>query len=193
MDYYNLDDFPSKPVSPSTPDPSPIIPQRNYRIHTFLLTFVLMFVVWILLSGRFDAFHLGMGVISSALVAYFSRDLLFVSGRLQGLSTLFARLILYFPWLLWQIILANIHVLRLAFHPRLMEQLDPHILRLRSRLKTDLSLVTYSNSITLTPGTITVYASINGEVTVHALDRHSGDEEALRTMEEKVARAFGEI
>ena len=157
----------------------------------FLLTFLIMLVVWILLSGRFDLFHLCLGVISSALVAWFSSDLLFSSPRTGNLPGACAGFIRYIPWLLYQVFLANLHVLYLVFHPRMMDLIDPQIMVFRSRLQGDFSLVTFANSITLTPGTITVYVSIDGEFSVHAIDEKS--RQALPgDMERRIADAFGE-
>lgn len=158
---------------------------------SFLLTFLIMFVLWILLSGRFDLFHLCLGVVSSALVAHFSGDLLFDGRRIGLLPGAFIGFIRYIPWLLYQVFMANLHVLFLVFHPRMMDLIDPQIMRFKSRLRSDFSLVTFANSITLTPGTITVYVSIDGEFSVHAIDERSrralpGD------MEKRIAAAFGE-
>ncbi len=102
------------------------------------------------------------------------------------------RFIKYIPWLLYQIFLANIHVLYLTFHPRMMELIDPRIIKFKSKLKSDMSLVTFANSITLTPGTITVYVSIDGDFKVHAIDKASGDP-LPGEMEEQIGKAFGEI
>lgn len=73
----------------------------------------------------------------------------------------------------------------------MMELIDPRIIRFRSKLKGDLSRVTFANSITLTPGTITVYVSLDGDFRVHAIDEKSrvglpGE------MEERIAKAFRE-
>jgi multicomponent Na+:H+ antiporter subunit E len=192
MDYYDLDKFPSLVQPLDRPVREPAMSPRRYRIYTYIITFLLMFLTWVVLSGKFDAFHLSLGVISCAIVTYMSRDLLFVSGRLQGLATLSVRFIAYIPWLLWQIWLANLHVLKLALSPKAAERLEPHMIRLPTRLKSELSIVTLANSITLTPGTITVYASTDGKMTIHALDRKVGDIESLRAMEARVAKAFGE-
>ncbi|NIR13448.1 MAG: protein MnhE, partial [Desulfobacterales bacterium] len=60
------------------------------------------------------------------------------------------------PWHIYQIFLAGSYVAYLALHPRMSVLIDPHIIRFKTRLKKDLSLMTFGNSITLTPGTITV-------------------------------------
>jgi multicomponent Na+:H+ antiporter subunit E len=157
----------------------------------FILTFIIMFGVWILLSGRFDVFHLTLGLISCALVAYLSSDLLFPSSRTKGLLrqwVIFAR---YIPWLMLEIVKANIHLTYLVFHPRMMDLIDPRIVKFRSRLKGDMAMVAFANSITLTPGTITVYVSIDGDFKVHAIDESSAD--ALPgEMEVRLAMTFGD-
>lgn len=157
----------------------------------FFITFAALFGLWILLSGKFDFLHLGLGLISCAVVALISKDLLFPEGQSKGLFLSIYRFLKYVPWLIYQIWVANLHVLYLTFHPRMLELIDPHIIRFQSKLTKDLSLVTFANSITLTPGTITVSVSVAGDFKVHAIDRMSA--EALPgEMEEKVAKAFGE-
>ncbi len=170
---------------------SDIPPQKKFGA-SFFITFIILFVIWLLLSGKFDLFHISLGIISCALVSFFSSDLLFPSLKLKGLPILWLRFIKYIPWLLYQIFLANIHVLYLTFHPRMMELIDPRIIKFKSRLKSDMSLVTFANSITLTPGTITVNVSIDGDFKVHAIDRASGDP-LPGEMEKQIGKAFGEI
>lgn len=158
-----------------------------------LLTFFIMFALWIILSGKFDVFHLSLGVISSAIVAFFSADLLFGNQGIKviNLPASWIRFIRYVPWLLYQIFTANLYVLYLTFHPRMMELIDPRIIKFRSRLKGDLSKVTFANSITLTPGTITVYMTLDGIFSVHAIDKKSR-QGLPGEMEKRIARAFGE-
>jgi multicomponent Na+:H+ antiporter subunit E len=165
---------------------------RRIALSRFALTFVIMFGVWILLSGRFDAFHLSLGLISCGIVSYLSSDLLFSAPRPRGLLSQWARFVRYIPWLMVQIIKANLHVTYLTLHPRMMELIDPRIIKFQSKLKSDLALVTFANSITLTPGTITVDISIDGDFKVHAIDKASGDP-LPGEMEANIAKAFGEV
>jgi len=150
-----------------------------------------MVALWILLSGKLDAFHLSLGAISCAIVAYFSGDLLFESPKIMRLPRAWLRFIQYMPWLLYQVFLANLHVLYLTFHPRMHELINPKIINFQSTLKSDLSLVTFANSITLTPGTITVFVSSEGDFHVHAIDDKSAAG-LPGEMEARVANAFGE-
>lgn len=164
---------------------------RRFFFYRFAITFIILFGVWVLLSGRFDAFHLSLGLISCGIVSYLSSDLLFSTPRPRGLLSQWIRFIAYIPWLMLEIIKANLHVTYLVFHPRMMDLIDPQIIKFRSKLKSDLALVTFANSITLTPGTITVYISLDGDFKVHAIDKASG-EPLPGEMESRIARAFRE-
>ncbi len=155
----------------------------------FAATFFLLMVFWVLFSGKLDSFHLLLGVLSCLIVAYLSADLLFAGVRFSRIPGLWFRFARYTPWLVYQVFLANIHVLYLVFHPRMMELIDPKMLHFRSRLKDDMALVTFANSITLTPGTITVYVSVYGDFQVHAIDVPSG-KGLPGEMEERIARVF---
>jgi multicomponent Na+:H+ antiporter subunit E len=154
------------------------------------ILFVVLFLLWVVFSGRFDALHLVLGLISCTIVTLFSGDLI-PELQAQGLVRAWLRFACYVPWLLGQIMLANLRILRIVFHPRMLDLIDPHIVRFRTPLGSRLALVTFANSITLTPGTITVSVKRDGEFKVHAVDRVSGD--ALPgDMEARIKRAFGE-
>lgn len=158
---------------------------------SFILTFLICLATWIILSGRFDIFHLGLGVIACTIVARLSGTILISTRGIENLPRQWFRFICYIPWLLYQVFLANVHVMSLAFNPRMIEIIDPRIIRFKSKLQKPMSLFIFANSITLTPGTITVFVSITGEFTVHVIDEHSGL--ALPgEMEEKVALLMGE-
>ena len=169
----------------------PAPPEAKTSAAVYITTFLVMMGVWCVLSGQFDAFHLSLGVLSSALVTYFSADLL-LSRSISGKSvrTVFGFLA-YLPWLLVEIMKSALHVLYLTFHPRMLEVIDPQVYHFRTRLKSDLAQVTFANSITLTPGTVTIYVNFHRDFSVHAIDRHSG-EGLPGEMERRIARAFGE-
>lgn len=168
---------------------SPKVKKR--RFVSWAATFVLLLGTWCLLSGKFDAFHLSLGVLSSALIAYFSGDLLFPDPPSLKTLRLGFRFLRYIPWLLYQIFRSAVHLLFLSFHPRMMDLIDPYVLRFQSKLKDDLAQITFANSITLTPGTITIYVDFHRDFSVYAIDRHSG-ESLPGEMEERIARTFGE-
>ena len=97
-------------------------------------------------------------------------------------------MICYLPWLFYQIILANIEVAWVVLHPRMLEKIDPHLVRFRTSLKRPISKVTFAQSITLTPGTITVNID-DDEFTVYALTR-SASEALPGEMEARIGRAL---
>ena len=135
----------------------------------YLYTFLIMFGFWILLSGKFDLFHLTLGILSSALVSFLSADLFMHDQGKNRLSTGF-RFLLYIPWLLYQIVLSTLHVTFLALHPKMKDRIDPTIVTFKTKLKTNIAKVALANSITLTPGTITIRIE-NQVFYVHAISR----------------------
>jgi len=153
-----------------------------------LATFVAMFTFWVVLSGMFDAFHLTLGVISCLLVAHFSHDLLFYGDDDQSWVRGLWGFITYVPWLFYQIIIANLQVAYVVLHPRMFELIDPHVIRFKTKLKRPISKVTFAQSITLTPGTITVSIH-DDEFSVYALTRNAS-ESLPGEMETRVARAL---
>jgi multicomponent Na+:H+ antiporter subunit E len=160
-------------------------------VGAFLFTFIILAGIWVLLSGKFDTFHLSLGLFSCLIVTYFSHDLLLPSPNMKALPGVWFRFTKYIPWLLYQVFLANIHVLKLALLPNVLERINPGIIQIESRLKSDLALVTFANSITLTPGTISIYASVYGAITVHVIDATSAAG-LSGVMEDKIADVFGE-
>jgi len=157
----------------------------------YILTFCVCMATWIVLSGKFDVFHLTLGVISCAIVSFASGDMLFSAKNANRVPGQWLRFILYVPWLLYQIFRANMHVMRLVFHPRMMELINPQMVKFKTRLDSDMARFIFANSITLTPGTITVYVSLYGSYTVHAIDDPSA-KGLPGEMEMRVAAIFGE-
>ncbi|HET9489911.1 MAG TPA: Na+/H+ antiporter subunit E [Methylomirabilota bacterium] len=149
-----------------------------------MLVFSVCFAFWLALSGSLAPLPLTLGVVSSAVVAWANRDLELVSRAVR----VSPRLVTYVPWLLKEIAVANIQVARLVLDPRL--PIDPVIVRFDTRLSTDLARTTFANSITLTPGTVTL-DSEGSELVVHALTRGMADL-AGGTMERRIAAVFGE-
>ena len=175
---------------PSEEKPSKTSRPRRFGA-TFILSFAILFLLWIVFSGRFDGFHITLGLISSAIVAVFSGDLLFTSDELRGIFRLWFRMLAYIPWLLYQIFLANLHVMYLVFHPKMKELINPQIIEFDSQLKDDFARTTFANSITLTPGTITVNVTALGRFSVHCIDDKSG-QSLPGDMELKIVRVFRE-
>lgn len=137
------------------------------------LIFVFLMVTWIALSGQFDAFHLTLGVLSCATVLWLSGDLLFgdrtisLAGRIRQVRLWIG----YGLFLLVEIFKANIHVLKLAMSPGGIRQVKPQIFKFETGLRSDFAKWVLANSITLTPGTVTI--QVRGKwFYVHAISNH---------------------
>ena len=155
-----------------------------------ILTFVFSFTTWIVFSGKFDLFHLSLGVIASLLVTNFSGDFFWgdKSSRFRLRLGFIPNFIGYNIWLIAEIFRANLHVFRLAFHPKVREVIEPQIFQFQTSLKSDFARFVLGNSITLTPGTVTL--KIEGDIfTIHAIS----DQAAASLpgeMERRVAKVF---
>jgi len=163
--------------------------QSRLALRNFSITFLILFGFWILLSARFDYFHLTLGIICSILVAYLSHDLLFFNVRLGDFRIRARRFLQSAPWFLGQIFSANLHVAYLSLSPKM--PIDPQIIRFKTKLESDISWVALANSITLTPGTITVDIR-EGEFFVHALDKKVAYDLSTGEMEDKIAHVLME-
>ena len=114
---------------------------------------VLLFAFWLVLSGHFEPLLIGFGIGSTALVVYLAMRMDVVDE--EGLPlNMGGRFWVYMPWLMKEILIANLHVAKIILTPRL--PISPILTRFESSQKTDLGKVIFANSITLTPGTITV-------------------------------------
>lgn len=147
------------------------------------LTFAVCFALWLVLSGHPTPLHLLQGALSAALVVYLNRDLELLSASVRCGP----RFLAYLPWLIKEIVVANVQVIRIVVHPRL--PVDPVVVRFRTRLAGDLAVTTFANSITLTPGTVTIDVD-EREFVVHALTPQTPA--SFAGMEGRVAKVFGE-
>jgi len=141
----------------------------------FIITTTVMLVFWFLLSGEFTVILVVSAVVSSLLVASISSDLFIEKDANVGRGLKRSiRFVPYIFWLIWQIVKANIDVVYRTLHPQM--PIDPCVVKFKADLKTGLGIATLSNSITLTPGTVTLSANDRGEYIVHALSSKHADE-----------------
>jgi len=134
---------------------------------------VVLFIFWVILSGKFDAFHLSLGAMSSVGVAYWVRDLNSLPPSIQGFRRLsWTGWPTYLPWLVWQIVLSAVAVAKVVLDPKL--PIEPKVIKFKCKLPHTVAHLTLANSITLTPGTITIDQTGDAYV-VHALTTDAGD------------------
>lgn len=152
-----------------------------------LSAIVVLFVFWLLLSGFFEPFLMAAGLGSAIAVVWLAHRMAVIDREGHPIH-LSWRAIGYWPWLLKEIVKSAWDVSRIILSPRL--PVSPEVLRVKTSQRTSVGVVTYANSITLTPGTIAVEV-LPGEIVVHALT-HAGAE-GLREgeMDRRVARFEG--
>lgn len=148
----------------------------------------LLSVFWVLLSGYIQPLLLSFGAVSVAIVLLVLKRMDDVDQQPSKLS-FSAQTLRYFTWLLGQIISSSIHVTKLVWGPS--SKLSPVLAKIPVNHLPPNKRVLYANSITLTPGTLSVDLE-DGEVTVHALQKSSIDELKQGSMEQKIAGIWGE-
>ena len=151
-------------------------------MRVFLL-FVILFAGWLLMSGHYTPLIMSFGVMSCALCAWLSWRI--GASDLEGLPThLFARLPAYLVWLLREIIMSNIATAKII----LFGGAKPEIFEVPASQRTGAGLATYANSITLTPGTVTIDINESSKTTflVHALHNDFGDDVRTGDMDRRV-------
>lgn len=156
-----------------------------------IVIFLLLLANWIVFSGKFDAFHLGLGLISSLFITWISHDFLFHDRKKSWEERMCeaGAFLQYIPWLTVEIIKANLHVFKLAMSRTGYEEVAPRIVTIKTYLKTDFAKFVFANSITLTPGTITML--IRGDVFhVHTMSQFLEDDLLEGAIERKVAEVF---
>lgn len=165
------------------------------RLSSGVLQFIILFAFWLLLSGRYQTKYIIIGAISAGLVTFFTNDIFHSALRCGESVETKTKLILlqlwhflvYLPWLLSRIIMANLQVAYLVLHPRM--PIAPGLLVFRTQMRKGIAQVTLANSITLTPGTITTSLE-NGQYIVHTLRRPLAGELEDATMQNKIAAIY---
>jgi multicomponent Na+:H+ antiporter subunit E len=149
-----------------------------------LLLFLLLFGFWFGLSGQTKPFLLGCGIAICALLTALSVK---SKAEVWGWSpvALVLAVVTYLPWLLMQIVAANVRVIYLTLHPSL--PIAPCMVRVPCTLKRPLGRTIFANSITLTPGTVSV-ALEESTILVHAITRADADSLLSGEMHDRVAR-----
>ena len=132
----------------------------DYFIH-----FLMLFLFWFLLSGHTTPMLLSFGV-ASCLLAVWVAIRMNTSDEEGHPGYLVRTTLFYWPWLVWEIIKANIDVIKIILKRDM--PISPTVVTVEAPQDSALGQVIYANSITLTPGTVTVDMD-HGKLTVHAL------------------------
>ena len=150
----------------------------------YLLSLALMLaLLWLGISGVYKPLLFALGAGSVAFVVWMSRRMDVVG--VEHNPVLYSwRLPLYWAWLVWEIIKANFAVARAALAPA--GHVRPQVVRVPVRLTNPIAKVTYANSITLTPGTVTLLLEPDW-IEAHALLDSTARDLESGAMERKIA------
>jgi multicomponent Na+:H+ antiporter subunit E len=145
---------------------------------------LVLYAVWLLWSGIYKPLLLILGAISCALVLLvvrrmnaFDQETAPVELSLPALG--------YLPWLVWEIVKANVDVARRILSPG--PPIDPRIIEVRAEQRSEIGRTVFANSITLTPGTVTVEVEGN-RFHVHALTAEAAEGVLAGKMNRRVSR-----
>lgn len=143
-------------------------------------------VFWLSNSGHYTPLLLSLGGVSIFLSVWLTHRL----GGIDRESAPYVRFfgfITYLPWLMWEILKANFLVIKACLRAEL--DISPALVRVRTTCRSDLAKVTFANSITLTPGTVTV--EVEGDkLLVHALYESEAGPGAFDEMDRRSSRAM---
>lgn len=152
-------------------------------VRSFLAVLVL-FALWLLMSGVYKPLTIGLGFASSVIAVYVVRRMDSVDQARMDLKISLGRFISYNFWLMWEIAKANWTVTKIVLSPEM--PLRQTFVYVPFSQKTSVGKTIFANSITLTPGTITVDVE-DGQFLVHAVAYSEGDIDALADMDRRVS------
>lgn len=156
------------------------------RIIYFLVAFVVwMLLTWPVVDGALDVQLVVAGLVASAAVAILFHEMLPKEHHVFISPVRVFWGIVYLPVLFYYIIKASLDVVYRALHPRM--PISPGIVKIKTALKTDSGITALANSITLTPGTLTVDLTDDGYMYIHWINVKAKDVEAAT---EHIARQF---
>jgi multicomponent Na+:H+ antiporter subunit E len=139
------------------------------------------------LSGHYTVTLMLIGAVCSLGVAALASRMELLDKEGHPIYLL-GRALWYWPWLIWEIIKAGVDVSKIILSPKM--PISPTLINVRSSQKSAVGIVTYANSITLTPGTVSVELE-GDEITVHAITRAGADDLAEGHMDRVVSRFEG--
>lgn len=145
---------------------------------------IFMIALWLLLSGIYKPMLVGFGVASVILVLFIVRRMDQVDGDHLTVALNPIKFLTYFIWLLGEIAKSNWAVTKIILSGQAPQR--QHFFDIPYSQSTDLGQVIFANSITLTPGTLTVETE-QGDFQIHALDYSDEDLEALADMDRRVS------
>ena len=151
----------------------------------YILGAIALFVLWLLMSGVYKPVTITLGAVSSVFAVWIAARANRIDGSMVQIGFGPLATVSYLGYLLWEIAKANVNVVIHILSPKMRFQ--SAYFETPYTQKTEVGQVTFANSITLTPGTLTVDVG-DGTFAVHALDYQDGDKDALKAMNDRISR-----
>ncbi|MCU6763130.1 Multiple resistance and pH homeostasis protein E [uncultured Roseburia sp.] len=156
---------------------------------------IYLFIFWLLISGSLHLKFLIIGIIASLTVAWVCTPLFMIRNQSQtkkyfALAVPLPGLAVYLIWLLKELILSNIDVAKAVLKKSL--PITPEVIRFQVKYDNPLAITLLANSITLTPGTLTLNVTADGIFEIHSLTPAASEGIKSGSMAKKVARLLRE-
>jgi len=156
-----------------------------------IVYFIITFGFWLLFSWAVDLSHLVVGIVVSLTIVFWFGDIFLHQAYSIFPIKRIARFIYYLPRFVWEMIKANVDVAYRVIHPRM--PIRPGIVKIKTDLRTDVGITALANSITLTPGTMTLDLE-DGYLYIHWINVKATEvEEASSLISEKFERHLRHI
>jgi len=154
-----------------------------------IILFILVFLIWSFLTWPLDFQHFIIGILVCGLVSFMTGDLFIKRPHVLKNPSRYLWFLYYVPLFIWECLKANIDVAYRVLHPNL--PINPGIVKVKTTLKSDTGLTFLANSITLTPGTMSVdIDQENGILYIHWIDVKDKD---IQKATEIIVKVFEDV
>jgi len=163
------------------------------KIKSKIFVFIFSAIVWFALTGAANYQEIILGIVIAILISLVAGQFLITTEKSRHPIRRFFFFILYIFKFVWEMIKANIEVAYLVIHP--LVPIKPGIVKIKTKLTKDSSITVLSNSITLTPGTLTVDVNKDKqELYVHWIKVKSTDiDEATKEVAHRFEKLLTEV
>lgn len=168
---------------------------KGSRFVNRLELFVILMLVWIVFSAIFEAKFLFLGILTCLILSLYCLNAMYLNGIKTNnvyfiLNADILKFLSYFIWLLKEVFISAVSVAKVILFSR--KSIDPHIIWFKADYDNPAARALLANSITLTPGTITVDIYDDGVFSVHALTDAAANGLLTGNMQTRIADLYGE-
>ena len=155
-----------------------------------LIQIIALFLFWYLLSGKNFILLISVGLICSVLIVFYQNKLKMVDDESMPISIL-PKAVLYWMWLYKEVIQSSLYVSKLILSREM--DISPQYFKIKSNQKTTMGFNIYANSITMTPGTISVIINnTSKEIDIHALTMDTKASLQNGIMDKRIKKIMGD-